>query len=71
MIQQWLTEYLRFAPQKVTDAMAKVRAVQQEQLSMRLAAMAETRQQLESANIVGADSHNNVIAFSRYQQKKK
>ncbi|OMQ27318.1 DUF6933 domain-containing protein [Serratia oryzae] len=71
MIQHWVTEYLRFAPQKVTDAMAQVRAVQQEQLSMRLAAMAATRQQLESANIVDADSHDNVIEFSRYQQKKK
>jgi hypothetical protein len=71
MIQHWLIEYLRFAPQKVTDAMAQVRAVQQEQLSMRLAAMAATRQQLESANIVDADNHDNVIEFSRYQQKKK
>lgn len=33
MIQQWLTEYLLFAPQRVTDAMAQVRTVQQEQLS--------------------------------------
>ncbi|WP_127960514.1 hypothetical protein [Serratia microhaemolytica] len=59
------------SPQKVTDAMAQVRTVQQEQLSMRLAAMAATRQQLESTNIVGADNHDNVIEFSRYQQKKK
>ncbi|WON75997.1 DUF6933 domain-containing protein [Serratia sp. UGAL515B_01] len=71
MLQHWLTEYLRFAPQKITDAMAKIKAVQQEQLNTRLAAMAATRQQLESANIIDADSHDNVIDFSRYQQRKK
>lgn len=71
MIQQWLTEYLLFASQKVTDAMAQVRTVQQEELSMRLVAMAATRQQLESANTVDADNHDNVIEFSGYQQRKK
>ncbi|WP_419236357.1 DUF6933 domain-containing protein [Serratia fonticola] len=71
MIQQWLTEYLCFASQNVTDAMAQMRAVQQEQWKIRLAAMAATRQQLDNANIVDVDGHDNVIELSRYQQRKK
>ncbi len=41
MIQLWLTEYLGFAPQRVSDAMIRIKHVEQEQWYMRLAGMSE------------------------------
>lgn len=71
MIQQWLTQYLCFAPQKVIDAMARMKAVKQELWDIRLAAMAEVYQPFDDATIIETNGGNNVIDFKRYQRSKK
>ena len=72
MIQRWLTEYLHFAPLRVSDAMAQIKDVKQEQWNMRLTGMSATYSQLNEDGIIDIDStQDNVIDLSRYQQSKK
>lgn len=72
MIQRWLTDYLHFAPLRVSDAMARIKDVKQEQWNMRLTGMPATYSQLNEDGVIDIDStQDNVIDFSRYQQSKK